>query len=85
MTVPRSSENEDSLPRKGDREDRLRKSVGLPDGAGSPLPRLIGDFKIIQEIGRGGMGTVFEAEQVSLRRRVALKILPKGRQWGHRV
>ena len=36
----------------------------------------LGDFKIIRKIGRGGMGTVYEAEQISLNRKVALKILP---------
>jgi eukaryotic-like serine/threonine-protein kinase len=44
---------------------------------GSAQPERLGDFRLIREIGRGGMGVVFEAEQESLGRRVALKVLPR--------
>ena len=38
--------------------------------------RIVGNFRLIRQIGRGGMGIVYEAEEISLHRRVALKILP---------
>ncbi len=38
--------------------------------------RTLGDFRIMRQIGRGGMGVVYEAEQLTIHRKVALKILP---------
>ena len=58
---------------------RRKGAPGLPTLSGR-IPQSVGDYRMIREIGRGGMGVVYEAEQESLGRRVAVKVLPHSAQ-----
>jgi serine/threonine protein kinase/Tfp pilus assembly protein PilF len=71
-------------------ESRVRRLLaahqGVPDTAhwvlgppGAPPPEHIGPYRIVNELGHGGMGTVYLAEQTEpMRRSVALKIIRQG-------
>lgn len=65
--VERASQREEQHRRSGD--------SSASRGAMQSMPQALGDFRLIREIGRGGMGVVYEAVQNSLKRHVALKVI----------
>ncbi len=63
------------IERANHREQEHRRSGDSRAASMRLMPESLGDFQLIREIGRGGMGVVYEAEQKSLKRPVALKVL----------
>jgi serine/threonine-protein kinase len=79
MSLADAVADESTILAEGDPRGSPMPAASLPAGAfvpgATPLPAALGDYDLLEEIGRGGMGVVYRARQRSLGRIVAVKML----------
>ena len=75
LDAGRDEEKADAFAEDNVRGVRLDLEGMVDEATPDQVPETIGDYTIVRRIGHGGMGVVYEAEQSSPRRRVALKVI----------
>jgi eukaryotic-like serine/threonine-protein kinase len=70
-----SAAGEGDIPRKNAAGPKAKSKAKLPSSDNVEMPDSLGGYEVVKELGRGGMGAVYLARQVSLDRPVALKVM----------